>query len=59
MGAIQQAATQSGQMNGEMTLARATAQAKFLEILTADQKTKFEALEKEHGFGHGGPPSGR
>ncbi len=56
--AIQQAATQSGQLSGEMTLARATAQAKFMEILTPDQKTKFEALEHGHEYGgdHGGPP---
>ena len=53
--AIEQAATSLGQISGEMTAARALAQAKFYATLTADQKTKFAALE--HGFHgeHGGP----
>ncbi len=53
--AIEQSATSFGQISGEMMSARALAQAKFYATLTADQKTKFTALE--HGFHgeHGGP----
>jgi Spy/CpxP family protein refolding chaperone len=47
-----------GQMTGEAMAAHALAQAQFYAILTADQKTKFGELEKEHmmgGPGHGPP----
>jgi Spy/CpxP family protein refolding chaperone len=57
--AIEQSATNLGQISGEMTAARALAQAKFYATLTAEQKTKFAELERgfhgEHG-GPGGPP---
>ena len=55
---IQSTATTLGQMEGEMMAAHATARAQFYAILTADQKTKFAELEKEHmmgGPGRGGP----
>ena len=55
---IQSTATTLGQMEGEMMAAHATARAQFYAILTADQKTKFGELEKEHmmgGPGRGGP----
>ena len=55
---IQSTATTLGQMEGEMMAAHATARAQFYSILTADQKTKFGELEKEHmmgGPGRGGP----
>ena len=55
---IQSTAATLGQMEGEMMAAHATAQAQFYAILTADQKTKFAELEKEHmmgGPGRGGP----
>jgi Spy/CpxP family protein refolding chaperone len=51
---IQSTAASLGQMEGEMVLAHATARAQFYAILTADQKTKFGELEKEHMMG-GGP----
>ena len=57
MGLIQSTATALGTVSGEMMAAHAIAEAKFYATLTADQKTKFEALH--HGFhggeGHGGP----
>jgi Spy/CpxP family protein refolding chaperone len=55
---IQSTATTMGQMTGEAMAAHALAQAQFYAILTADQKTKFGELEKEHmmgGPGHGPP----
>jgi Spy/CpxP family protein refolding chaperone len=55
---IQSTATTLGQMEGEMMAAHAAARAQFYAILTADQKTKFGELEKEHmmgGPGRGGP----
>jgi Spy/CpxP family protein refolding chaperone len=59
--AIQQAATSLGQINGEMTAARALAQAKFYATLTSDQKTKFDELDRgfhgEHGRPAGPPPA--
>ena len=56
MAAIQSTATTLGTVSGELTAVRALTEAKFYATLTADQKTKFAALE--HGFhsgGHGGP----
>ena len=53
---IQSTATAMGQITGESMGAHALAQAQFYAILTADQKTKFGELEKEHlagGAGHG------
>lgn len=55
---IQSTATTLGQMEGEMLAAHALARAQFYAILSADQKTKFGELEKEHmmgGPGRGGP----
>jgi Spy/CpxP family protein refolding chaperone len=64
--AIQEAATTLGQLNGQQIALRATTQAKFYAMLTADQKTKYAALEHGHrggpggsggpGGGPGGPP---
>ena len=48
---IQSAATNMGQLAGEAMAAHALAQAQFYAILTADQKTKFSDLEKEHLVG--------
>jgi Spy/CpxP family protein refolding chaperone len=45
---IQSTATTMGQIAGEAMAAHALAQAQFYAILTADQKTKFGELEKEH-----------
>ncbi len=60
--AISQAAATLGQLNGQATLQRATAQAKFYQLLTADQQSKFDLLEKDRrGFGgprHAPPPPG-
>jgi Spy/CpxP family protein refolding chaperone len=54
---IQSTANTLGQMNGEALAAHALAQAQFYATLTADQKTKFAELEKEHMmFGGGRPP---
>ena len=62
MAAIQSAATTLGTLNGELTAVRALTEAKFYATLTADQKTRFAALEHgPHGGpggGHGGPPPG-
>lgn len=55
---IQSTAATLGQMQGEMMAAHATAQAQFYAILSADQKTRFGALEKEHMMGGGGPGRG-
>jgi periplasmic protein CpxP/Spy len=55
---IQSTAATLGQIQGEILAAHATAQAQFYAILTADQKTKFAELEKQHmvgGPGRGGP----
>jgi Spy/CpxP family protein refolding chaperone len=54
---IQSTATTMGQMAGEAMAAHALAQAQFYAILTADQKTKFGELEKEHMM-MGGPGRG-
>jgi Spy/CpxP family protein refolding chaperone len=58
--AIQQAASTLGQLNGQLTSLHATADAKFYASLSADQKAKFEELEKGRGMrGPGerpGPP---
>jgi periplasmic protein CpxP/Spy len=51
---IQSTANTLGQMEAEMVAAHALARAQFYAILTADQKTKFAELEKEHMMG-GGP----
>ena len=61
MGLIQSTATTLGTLQGEMTAVRALTEAKFYATLTADQKTKFAALEHgphggPHGEGRGGPP---
>lgn len=56
---IQQAATSIGQINGEMTAARALAEAKFYATLTAGQKIKFDELDRGFRGEHdrpGGPP---
>ncbi len=56
--AIQEAATTLGQLTGQQIALRATTQAKFYALLTADQKTKYAAMEQEHRGGpggHGGP----
>lgn len=48
-----------GTLNGKMTLADATADAAFYALLTADQKTKFDALNGQDGGGRGpGGPGG-
>ena len=52
---IQSTAATLGQMQGEMLAAHALARAQFYNILTADQKTKYAELEKEHMMGGGGP----
>ncbi len=59
---IANAATQIGTVTTQETIARATAEAAFNAILSADQKTKFAQLpggrfggfDRFHG-GHGGP----
>jgi Spy/CpxP family protein refolding chaperone len=53
---IQSTANTLGQIESETLAAHALARAQFYAILTADQKTKFAELEKEHmmgGFGRG------
>jgi Spy/CpxP family protein refolding chaperone len=52
---IQATSTTLGQMEGEKMAAHALARAQFYSVLTADQKTKFAEMEKDHmmGFGHG------
>ena len=57
---ISQAATTIGQLEGEMTSARALAQAKLYKMLNADQQAKFTSM-MQHPMGrgdwggHGGP----
>ena len=53
---ISQTAASLGQINGEITAARALADAKFYQLLTADQQTRFTALKNTHM--HGGPGGG-
>jgi Spy/CpxP family protein refolding chaperone len=56
--AIQSNSATLGQLAGEMTAARATAQAQFYALLSGDQKTKYSELEHEHMMGgpmHGPP----
>jgi Spy/CpxP family protein refolding chaperone len=59
---ITQTATSLGQLEGQMTALRATAEAGFYQILTATQKSQLVAEEKAHmggrgpgGFGGPGP----
>ncbi|MGC2398950.1 MAG: Spy/CpxP family protein refolding chaperone [Acidobacteriaceae bacterium] len=52
---IQSTAGTLGQMQGEMMAAHGLAQAQFYALLSADQKTKFAELEKEHMMGGPGP----
>jgi len=56
--AIQQAATTLGQIQGEMTAARALAEAKFYASLTDDQKAKYMELERHEWHGGPGGPRG-
>jgi Spy/CpxP family protein refolding chaperone len=56
--AIQQTSATLGQLNGELTALHATTRAKFYALLSADQKTKYTALEHEHRGGPGGPGPG-
>jgi Spy/CpxP family protein refolding chaperone len=53
---IQSTSATLGQLSGEAAAAHATARAQFYNILTAEQKTKYDQLEQEHmmgGPGHG------
>ena len=55
--ALSQAAATLGQLNGRATLLRATAQAKFRQVLTPDQQAKFDLLQRDRrGFGGPGHP---
>jgi Spy/CpxP family protein refolding chaperone len=56
---INQAASQIGNLEGQSTLAQATADAAFYAILTADQKTKFSSLGADGHFGGGFGPAFR
>jgi Spy/CpxP family protein refolding chaperone len=56
-------ATQIGALTGQEVQARATAEAAFYAILTADQQTRYKAVRsagpgggRMHGGGFGGPP---
>lgn len=58
---IGQAATTIGQIEGEMTSARALAQAKLYKLLNSEQQAKFAGMmQRPMGRGdfggHGGPP---
>lgn len=57
---ISQTAASLGQINGEITAARALADAKFYQLLTAEQQTRFTALKNTpmHGGPGGGGPGG-
>jgi Spy/CpxP family protein refolding chaperone len=57
--AIQSAASSLGQIEGANIAAHALARAQFYSLLTADQKTRFAALEKDHMMGGGPGPGGR
>ena len=49
-------ASSLGQLNGEMTAYRATAEAGLYALLNADQKTRYAAIKSAGGpMGHGGP----
>jgi Spy/CpxP family protein refolding chaperone len=52
---IQSTSASLGQMEAEATAAHASARAQFYSILTAEQKTKYAELEKEHMMGGPGP----
>ncbi len=56
--AIQSSANTLGQLQTESLIAHATARAQFYALLTADQKSKLDALEGEHMMGgpEHGPP---
>ena len=57
---ISQTAASLGQISGEITAARALADAKFYQLLTAEQQTRFTALKNTpvHGGPGGGGPGG-
>ena len=54
---IASTAASLGQLEGEQTAYRATAEAGFYQLLTADQKTRYAAIKAAGGHGdfHGGP----
>jgi Spy/CpxP family protein refolding chaperone len=58
-GAIDAAASQLGQVEGQLAALRGKAEAKFYAVLTTDQKTKYDSrpMRGPGGFGGpGGPP---
>jgi Spy/CpxP family protein refolding chaperone len=61
--AIEQASNTIGTLMGQMTAARAKADAMFYQTLTPEQQSKMSELESHHGgirghSGPGGPPPG-
>ncbi|MGJ5817638.1 Spy/CpxP family protein refolding chaperone [Paludibaculum fermentans] len=63
--AIDQAATQLGAINGQVTSVQSKAEAAFYAILTPDQQTKFDSMPQGPGgmggmgMGRGGPQAMR
>src|SRR3954471_9659465 len=55
---IDQLATASGALNGQLTAINAKAEAAFYALLTTDQKALYDAMPHGGGPGRGGPGGG-